>query len=107
MGANQIEWSGFKQRSIIKYLVAEKNKPSKIYWKMSDVNEEACFRQKNVYKWVKHLCSAPSLTRKDSTWSGNALTLQKVPEIYSIICLEKPTSSPAKKKLKMLTLLFA
>ena len=45
--------SRIEQRSVIKFLVAEQCKPSEIFRKMSDVYEEACFSQKNVYKWAK------------------------------------------------------
>ena len=38
---------------MIRFLVAEHCKPSEIFRKMSDVYEEACFSQKNVYKWAK------------------------------------------------------
>ena len=36
MAINQIKCSKFEQRSVIKFLVAEKCKPSEIYWKMRD-----------------------------------------------------------------------
>ena len=55
MKANQTKCSRLEQRSIFKFLVAEKCKPCEIYRKMSDVyGEETCFSKKYLYKWVKH-----------------------------------------------------
>ena len=53
MAANQTESSRLEQRSVIKFLVAEKCKPCEIYRRMSDVYGEACFSEKNVYKWAE------------------------------------------------------
>ena len=38
---------------MIKFFVAEQCKTSEIFGGMSDAYEEACFSQKNVYKWAK------------------------------------------------------
>ena len=43
-----------EQRSVMKYLLAEKCKPCEIYRRMYDVYGEECFSKKNVDKWVKH-----------------------------------------------------
>ena len=43
-----------EQRSVIKYLLAEKCKPCEIYRRMYDVYGEECFSQENADKWVKH-----------------------------------------------------
>ena len=50
MAENQIECSKLKQRSVIKFLVAEKCKPREIYTRMCDVDREACFSQKCLHK---------------------------------------------------------
>ena len=52
---NQTECSKLEQRSVIKFLVAEKCKPCEIYRKMCNVHGEACFNEKDVYKWAKLL----------------------------------------------------
>ena len=44
--ANQRERSRYEQRSVIKFLLAEKGKPCEIYRKMCYVYEEVCFSQK-------------------------------------------------------------
>ena len=44
MAANQIECSRLEQRSVIRYLVAEKYKPGEFY--MCDLYREACFVKK-------------------------------------------------------------
>ena len=46
MVTNQTDSSRLEQRSVIKFLVAEKCKPCKIYWRMYDIYEEACFSTK-------------------------------------------------------------
>ena len=43
-----------EQRSVIKYLLAEKYKLCEIYRKMCGVYGEACFSQRNVSKLAKH-----------------------------------------------------
>ena len=53
MAANQTDCSMQEQRSVNKFLLAEKWEPSEIY-RIHDVNREACFSLKNVYKWTKH-----------------------------------------------------
>ena len=50
MAANQTECFRLEQRSVIKFLMAEKYKLYEIYWRMSDVYREACLNQKNVCK---------------------------------------------------------
>ena len=45
--------SRIEQRSVIEFLVAEQGKTSEIFRRMFDVYKEACFNQKNVYKWAK------------------------------------------------------
>ena len=52
--ANQTECSRHEQRSVIKFLLAEKCKQYELYRRMCDVYGEACFRKKYVYKWAKH-----------------------------------------------------
>ena len=70
--ANQTGCSRFEQRSFIKFLVAEKCKPCKIYRTMGDVYGEANFCQK-VYKYLqsKHGLANMTLNQKDSPWSRN------------------------------------
>ena len=46
MAANQTECFMIKQRSVIKFLVAERYKPCEIYRRMCDAYREACFSQK-------------------------------------------------------------
>ena len=46
MGTNQTKSSRFEQRSVKKFLVAEKCNPCEIYRRMCDVYREACFSQK-------------------------------------------------------------
>ena len=48
MVENQTECSWLKQTSVIKFLVAEKCKPSEIYRRKFGVYEEAYFSLKNV-----------------------------------------------------------
>ena len=43
-----------EQRSVIKYLLAEKYKPCEIYRRMCDVYGEASFSQRNFSKLAKH-----------------------------------------------------
>ena len=64
MVANQTECS--KQRSIIKFLMAEKCKQHRIYRRMCDVYREACFSQKTLYKWAKDGFTMTTLSQKDS-----------------------------------------
>ena len=52
MVANQTQCSKFQQRSIMKFLVADKYKPCEIYRRMYYVYGEACFSKINVYKVV-------------------------------------------------------
>ena len=52
MMANQTQCSWFQQRSVIKYLLAEKCKLCEIYKRIYDVYK-ACFDKKNIYKWTK------------------------------------------------------
>ena len=52
LAANRTECFRFEQRSVIKFLVAEKCKPYENY--CYDVYGEACFSQKNLYRWAKH-----------------------------------------------------
>ena len=40
----------FEQRSVTKFLVAEKCKQCEIYRRMCDVYEDACLNQKDIYK---------------------------------------------------------
>ena len=51
-----------EQRSVIKFLVAEKCKPCEIYRRLCDVYETASFSQKNVYKWTKHKFATTTLS---------------------------------------------
>ena len=43
MAANQTECSSTEQKSLIKFLLAKKNKTSEIYRRMSDTYGEVCF----------------------------------------------------------------
>ena len=49
-----MECSRFEQRSVVKFLMAEKFKPSEIYRRKCDVYKELCFnekkKKKNLYK---------------------------------------------------------
>ena len=72
--ANQTEYSRLEQRSLMKFLVAEKCKPYEIYKRICDVYGEACFNQINVYQWIKHGFVTMNLIQKDSPQSGNMLT---------------------------------
>ena len=69
------QFSSLEQRSIIKFLLAVKCKPCEIYQRICDVYEEACFNQKNVYKWANHEFTIMRLTQKDSPLNGNIWTL--------------------------------
>ena len=60
--------SRLKQKSVIKFLLAEKCKPCEIHRRMYDVYREACFIQKNVYKWAKHEFATMS-KRKSMEWT--------------------------------------
>ena len=53
MAANQSDCSSLEQRSVTKFLVAEKCKPYKIYRRMCDVYEEVCFSKKKKKKKKK------------------------------------------------------
>ena len=54
--ANQTECSRLEQRSVIKFVVAEKCKPCEMYRRMCDIYGETClcFWSKNIYKWTNH-----------------------------------------------------
>ena len=67
MVANQRKCSRLEQRSVIKFLVAEKYKPCKIYRRMCDTFGEGCFSVKKFYKSVKHEFSAMSQSGKTLT----------------------------------------
>ena len=64
-GDKSNKFSRHEQRSVIKFLVAEKCKPYEIHRKICDVYQEACFSP-NVYKWTKHWFAATNLSEKDS-----------------------------------------
>ena len=53
MVENQKQCSKLEQRSVVKFLLAEKYKPCKIYRRMRDVHGEVCLNQKDVYKSSK------------------------------------------------------
>ena len=53
MAANQSD-PRLKSSLFIKFLVAEKCKPCEICRRMCNVNREASFSQKDIYKWVEH-----------------------------------------------------
>ena len=61
MVTNKTECSKLEQRSVIKFLVAEKCKPYEIYKSMYVYSEEY-FSRKNVYKWVKYVFATKSLS---------------------------------------------
>ena len=69
------ECSRFEQRSVIKFLVAEKCKTFEIYRRMCYVYGETCSSQKNLYKWAKYRFATTNLNQKDSSWNRNTLTL--------------------------------
>ena len=52
--ATQTERSWLEQRSVIKFLVAEKRKLCDIFGRMCDMLEEVCFSLKDVSKWAKN-----------------------------------------------------
>ena len=58
--------SGFEQKSVFKFLLAEKCKPCEIYRRMCDVYGEAYFSKDNVFKWAKHKFFIMSLSQKES-----------------------------------------
>ena len=66
MVVNQTVCSRFEQRSVIKFLVAKKCKPCKIYRRMCDVYRKSYFSQKNIYKWAEYGFANTSLRGKDS-----------------------------------------
>ena len=75
MAVNHTDGFRLEKRSVRKSLLAEKCKPCEIYRRMWDVNGEACLSQKDIYKWAKDEFARTSLSRKDSLFSGNILTL--------------------------------
>ena len=50
---NETICSSFGQRSVIKFLPAEKTKPYEIDRRMYNVHGEICFSKMHVYKWTK------------------------------------------------------
>ena len=69
--------SKLEQRSVIKFLVAEKCKPCESYWRMYNVNREAYFSQKKSLQWSKYgFVIIMSLNQKDNPWSWNKVTLK-------------------------------
>ena len=64
MAVNQTEYAWREQRSVMKFLPAEKCKPCEIYRRFCDVYREACYR-KSIYKWSKDRLTTVSLSRKD------------------------------------------
>ena len=64
---NRTECSWLEQKSVIKFLVAEKCKPCEIYRRMCDVYRKACFSQKNVYERAKHGFAITRLSLKDNS----------------------------------------
>ena len=75
--ADQTEFFMLEQRSVIKFLLAEKCKLCEIYRTMYHVYGLACFSQSNVYKWVKHGFITTNLSQKDSPWYGKTDWLVK------------------------------
>ena len=67
MVENQIVCSRLEQRSVMKFLLAEKCKQCEIYRRKWDVYKEAWFCQENVYKWTKHGRASTSLSQKGSS----------------------------------------
>ena len=51
---------------------------------MCDVYEEACFSQKDVYKWAKYGFATMSLIYKGSLWCRNTLSKEKVLEAENL-----------------------
>ena len=76
MEANQTESSMLEQKSVIKFLVAEKCKPCEVYWQICDVYREAFFSQEKMFTIrLKYEFLTTSLSRKDSPWNENILAL--------------------------------
>ena len=75
MAANQTDRSSLEQRSVIKFLLAEKCKQSEIYRRIWDVYREVCLRRKKVYKFAEYGFATTSLSQSNSPWHGNRLTL--------------------------------
>ena len=66
MASNQVESSRLEQKSVIKFLMAEKYKPCEIYRRMCNVCSEACFSPKNIHKKSKHRFAIMSLSQKET-----------------------------------------
>ena len=68
-----LNWQ-IEQRSIIKFLVADKCKQCQIS-KECEMYTEKHVLVKNIYKWAKHGFVTTSQSQKDHPWNGNTLTL--------------------------------
>ena len=69
MAANHTQCSTFEQRSVIRFMLAEKCKSCEIYRRMSDVYGETLFSQRNIQKCVKQGFATKSLSQKHSSRS--------------------------------------
>ena len=54
MVSNQTEWTRVEQRSVLKFLMAEKSKPCESYRSMYDVYGGEFFSQKTVKELARH-----------------------------------------------------
>ena len=75
MNANQTGRSKVEQRSVIKFLEAEKCKLCEIYMKISMCTERHVLVKKKYYKLIKHKLATISQSQKVSPWSETKLTL--------------------------------
>ena len=75
MAGNQTDYTRLDQKSVTKFLLAEKCKLFEIYRKFTMCTEKHVFVKKNVYEWAKQRFTTMSLNRKGCPWSGNTLTL--------------------------------
>ena len=77
MVAKQTEYSRLEQMSVIKFFVAKKWKPYKIYKRMCDVYEEACFSKKKKKKKKKKFINGINITFPLHTWAKTSLLEHK------------------------------
>ena len=71
MATNKNEYSRLEQRSVIKFLMADKCKPCEIYWRICNVYEEACFNKKIFINRVCH--NKPESKRQFMKWEHMTL----------------------------------
>ena len=85
IASSQTEYSRHEQRPIIKFLVAEKFKPHKIYKRMGNMYGEASFSQKNVFKWSKLFKESRNSIQNEESLSR--LTMVITPEMVNALIL--------------------